>query len=92
MLPGVLLNMIEAAGPIYPSFNSGSNLRRTPLNDMQYTVILVVDTFEDSFAVERSGIAWLAATGWIERGAIECYGGPTTDAIGLVSDERLKLN
>jgi hypothetical protein len=92
VLPGVLLNMVEAPGPIYSSFNAGSNLRRTPLNDMQYAVFLVVDTLEDSFAVERSGVAWLAATGWIKGGAIECNSGPTTDAIGLIRDERLKLN
>jgi hypothetical protein len=59
---------------------------------MQYAVVLIVDTLEDSFAVERSGVAWLAATGWIKSRAIECYSGPTTDAIGLIRDERLKLN
>ena len=92
MLAGVLLNMIEAAGPIYSSSNRGSNLRRTTLDDVQYAVLLVVDTLEDSFAVERSGVARLAATGWIKRGAIECHSGPATDAIGLISDERFKLD
>jgi hypothetical protein len=92
VLAGVLLNVIEAAWPIYSSPYGGSNPRRAPLDDVQYAVVLVVDTLEDPFAIERSGVARLAATGWIKRGPIECHRGPTTDAIGLVCDERFELD
>src|SRR5258705_1704855 len=84
--------MIEAAGPVYSSTNSCSNLRHPALDDVQYAVVLVINTLEDSFAVERSGVARLAASGWIKRGAIECHSGPTTDAIRLVRDQRFELD
>jgi hypothetical protein len=59
---------------------------------MQYAVLLVVYTFEDSFAVYCSCVARLAATGWVKRGAIEGHGGPTADAVSLVGNERFKLD
>src|SRR6185437_10530241 len=92
MLSGVLLNMIEPAGPIYSSADTGANLRRTPLDDMQHAVLLVVYTFEYSFAVDRPGVARLAATGWVKGSAVEGHSCPTTDAICLVRDERFKLD
>jgi hypothetical protein len=92
VLAGVLLHVIEAPGPIDSSLDPGTYIRRASLDDMQYAVVLVVYALKDSFTVERSRVARLTATGWIKRGAIECHGSPTANAIGLVGNERFKLD
>src|SRR5271165_1158195 len=71
MLAGVLLHVIEAPGPIDGTSNFTAALDR--LLDHMGDAIFFIDHLDDRSAPQRSPIEWLAARGWIKRGAIEIH-------------------
>ena len=59
---------------------------------MEYAVIAIINTLDDSRAVKSAGVAWLPAACWVKGGTIEYDSGPATDAFSNIDDTRVKLD
>src|ERR1044072_6983840 len=91
VLSRVLLDVVPPAGPVHTPVHSFITQRRLTFNQVQQTIVSVVDALDHSHVIERSGVAWLTAAGGIKRSAIEHDRGPTADAITLVHNTSVKL-
>jgi predicted metalloprotease with PDZ domain len=91
VLAGVLLNVIEAAGPVDSALYRGANRRRWSLYYMKHGLALV-DAFNDPSAVKRSRIARLSAARGIKSCAVERDCGPAADSLRYLNDARVKLD
>jgi hypothetical protein len=92
VLTGVLLHMIQPPQPIYAAFYNRSTCGCRALNNMQHAIITIVDTLNDSRAIEGAGVAWLTAARRIERRLIEDHCRPATDAFSDIDDASFKLD
>ena len=69
VLAGVLLHVLEPAGPVDRTVH-GAGLELT-LHDVQDGVIATLDHVDDPGGAKTTGVERLAARGWIKRSAVE---------------------
>jgi hypothetical protein len=62
------------------------------LNDVQNSVVAIIDALYDARTIQNASIAGLAAAGWIEGSAIKNDSRPTTDTLSHVNHASFKLN
>ena len=74
MLTGVLLHVIEPAGPVDDAVHRVVRERR--VQHVQDVAVLLVDDVDDAGAAQRAGVERLPAGGRIEGGAIEDHARP----------------
>ncbi len=86
MLSGVLLHVIQTTRPVNPSLHFTTELRFSSLNQMYYSVLTIVYTFDHSCAVERTRVAGLSSAGWVKGCAIQYDAGPTADAFRYIDN------
>ena len=73
MLAGVLLHVIEAAGPVDLSLDLGGRKRR--FEDVRDAVVFIHDV-ADRDASERAHIERLSAGGWVKHGTVQICATP----------------
>src|SRR5580704_5667934 len=89
MLAGVLLDVVEAAGPIDRSLNGGAGEQRLAGKVPDFSLVVLLHAFDRYFeggsvargGGEEAGVVRLAATGGVKRASIERYL-PDRDAVG----------
>src|SRR5437660_10761139 len=91
MLSCVLLNVIEPARPVDSALNLRADFRCLSLYDVKHSFAFV-KALNYAGAIKTSGVAGLAATGGIERGAVKRHGGPTANTLGYVNHTRVKFD
>src|SRR6185503_9106142 len=67
VLPGVLLHVVQSTRPVHTPVHNRTTRRRRTLDHVQHTIVTVVDALNHARSVERSGVAWLAASSRIKR-------------------------
>src|SRR5712691_11382019 len=84
--------MVESARPINSSLHHRAHFWSPSLNDMQYAIILIVDAFNYSCAIECARIARLTASRGIESRAMERHGGPAANVLSFICYARFKFD
>jgi hypothetical protein len=83
--------MIEAARPIYAPRDSRAQDGSRTFDDVQHARLFTINTFYYARAVERAGVARLAAARRVERRAVERDGDAPRHGVVYVDDARVEL-
>ena len=82
VLPGVLLHVIDAPGPVHAPVHARPRRQRL-LHHVPDSLIVQVDDIDDLDAAEDARVERLPAGGRVERGAVEDDDGAAVDVVAV---------
>ena len=83
--------MIESPQPVNLSVHLVADLWNGSLNYMQHALRFSINAINHARFAKRPCIIWLAASGWIKRGAIQSHGHGTLISFAQTNYARIKF-